>query len=97
MRSCISRRSHLQRNCTDGPKKCKWEGKIYRKHHKRLCNFKRVGRFGRRKYCCKHLKICRGLACLRKRKGCRFVGPTYTRTPSSQCKWKRLRKRKKTI
>jgi len=68
---------------------------IIKKSIKHLCNFRRIGAFGRRKYCCNHFKKCKGLKCLVRRKGCKFVGPTYTRTPSSQCKWKKIGKRQK--
>jgi len=58
-RSCILRKNKLQRNCTDGPKKCKWVGFIIKKSIKRLCNFRTVGKFGRRKFCCNHFKTCK--------------------------------------
>jgi len=61
-------------------------------HIRRLCNFKIVGKFSRRKYCCKHLRKCYGRSCKIKRKHCHFVGPTYTRNPASKCSWKRNNK-----
>jgi len=76
-------------------KKCKWVGMIIKKSIKRLCNFRRVGKFGRRKFCCNHFRKCKGHNCAERRRGCKFVGPTYTRTPSSQCRWKKIGKRQK--
>jgi len=94
-RSCITNKKGLQRNCHDGAKTCKWVGFIIRKSIKRLCNFKPVGKFGRRKFCCNHFRKCHGKKCKVSRKGCKFFGPTYSRTPSSSCHWKALNKKQK--
>jgi hypothetical protein len=94
-RSCVISKGGIQRNCKNGPKVCNWVGFVITKHVRRLCNYKTVGKYGRRKFCCTHFRKCKGKDCQVKKRGCKFFGPTYTRTPSSSCHWKRINKNRK--
>jgi len=57
----------LIKNCKVTKRKCRWEGKSICKNWVNGCRWKVVGKTGRRKYCCKHLNVCRDGQCVKKK------------------------------
>eukprot|EP01080_Neovahlkampfia_damariscottae_P006304 gene6304-10310_t len=53
----------------------------------RKCNFQKYGKYGIRKYCCTHDKVCSGKQCERTNYKCAFSGLIIRKFPKMHCKW----------
>jgi len=81
-----------RRQCKNGKKICKWSGAQISTIPIRNCRFRPVGRFSRRKLCCRFRRICKGKVCSKTTKRCGFVGPKFSLIPVSFCSWRRVNK-----